>query len=95
MGHVNHDDLKKMVKEGHVTGIELDMDSKLELCQTCLKAKATCKPFPRHSSRENITEYGSKYLQTSGDQHRSNHWEARNAVYATKTCTPTRRKYIS
>jgi hypothetical protein len=60
MGHVNHDDLKRMVKEASVTGIELDMDSKLEPCQTCLKVKATQKPFPKQSLRENITKYGSK-----------------------------------
>jgi hypothetical protein len=60
MGHVNHDDLKKMVRDGRVTGVELDMDSKPEFCATCIKAKAPRKPFPKHSLKDKITTYGSK-----------------------------------
>jgi hypothetical protein len=32
MGHINHDDLRRMVKEGTITGVDLDMSSKAELC---------------------------------------------------------------
>jgi hypothetical protein len=60
MGHINHDDLRKMVRDGHVTGIELDMNSKPEFCPTCIKAKAPRKPFPKASLKTGITEYGSK-----------------------------------
>ena len=41
MGHINHDDLCTMVKEGIVEGIDLDMDSKPEFCDVCIKVKAT------------------------------------------------------
>lgn len=49
MGHINHEDLCRMVKEGMVTGIELDIDSKPEFCESCIKAKADRKPFPKKS----------------------------------------------
>ena len=46
MGHVNHEDLCQMVEKGMITGINLDMSSKTEFCESCMKAKATHKPFP-------------------------------------------------
>jgi hypothetical protein len=49
MGHINHDNLRKMVKEGMVKGIELDFSSKPEFCKVCIKAKADRKPFPKKS----------------------------------------------
>src|SRR5215471_4504867 len=60
MGHVNHHDLCKMVHEGQVTGIELDVNSKPEFCPTCVKAKAPRKPFPKLSEKKGIAKYGSK-----------------------------------
>jgi hypothetical protein len=45
MGHVNHDDLRRMVEKGMVTGLNLDTSSKSGFCETCVKAKATHKPF--------------------------------------------------
>ena len=41
MGHINHDDLCTMVKEGIVEGIDLDMESKPDFCDVCVKAKVT------------------------------------------------------
>src|SRR5271168_4870543 len=41
MGHINHNELRKMVKEGIVEGINLNMDSKPEFCDVCVQAKAT------------------------------------------------------
>lgn len=60
MGHINHDDLRKMVKEGIVEGIDLDMDSKPEFCDVCVRAKATRKPFPKASVSDRIKAYGDK-----------------------------------
>ena len=40
MGHINHDDLKKMVKEGLVKGVNLDLDSTADFCKTCIEAKS-------------------------------------------------------
>lgn len=61
MGHVNHDDLQCMVEKGMVTGIDLDMSSKPRFCETCVKAKATQKPFPKESVTEHKT-YGDKVI---------------------------------
>jgi len=41
MGHINHDDLHKMVLKGMVSGIELDKDSKPKFCDVCIKSKVT------------------------------------------------------
>jgi hypothetical protein len=60
MGHANHESLKKMVQDGSVTGIELNMESKPDPCPTCIKAKASCKPFLKESKKGKIKEYGSK-----------------------------------
>ena len=61
MGHVNHEDLCHMVKKGMITGINLDMSSKAEFCESCIKAKATRKPFPKESKSEYIS-YGEKVV---------------------------------
>ncbi|KAJ6619194.1 hypothetical protein B0H10DRAFT_1794008, partial [Mycena sp. CBHHK59/15] len=50
VGDINHDDLCKMVWKGMVEGVKLDMDSKPEFCEVCMKAKAHRKPFPKKST---------------------------------------------
>ncbi|KAF8231004.1 hypothetical protein L208DRAFT_1279179 [Tricholoma matsutake] len=47
MGHINHDDLCRMVKQGMVTGIEVDLDLKPKFCEASIKAKVDRKPFPK------------------------------------------------
>ena len=61
MGHVNHEDLQRMVEKGMVTGVNLDLSSKPDFCKTCVKAKATCKPFPKESKTE-YKSYGDKVV---------------------------------
>jgi len=61
MGHINHDDLCKMVKEGMVEGIELDFNSKPKFCKVCVKAKADCKPFLKKSEMVYMA-YGEKVI---------------------------------
>ena len=61
MGHVNHDDLRQMVEKQMVTGINLDMTSKPDFCETCVKAKAPRKPFPKESKTE-YKAYGDKVV---------------------------------
>ena len=61
MGHVNHDDLRRMVEKRMVIGIDLDLSSKAEFCETCIKAKATRKPFPQESKTE-YEAYGDKIV---------------------------------
>ena len=61
MGHVNHEDLRRMVVKGMITGINLDMLSKADFCESCIKAKATRKSFPKESKSEYKT-YGDKVV---------------------------------
>jgi hypothetical protein len=61
MGHINHDDLKKMVKEGLVKGVNLDLDSTADFCKTCVEAKSVRKPFPKRSTTE-AKAYGEKVM---------------------------------
>jgi hypothetical protein len=61
MGHVNHKDLWRMVDDGMVTGINLDMSLKLEFCKACIKAKATHKHFPKEGKTE-YKSYGDKVV---------------------------------
>lgn len=61
MGHVNCDDLWKMVKDGMVVGIDLDFNSKPDFCEACIKAKATRKPFPKRSETKYLN-YGDKVV---------------------------------
>ena len=50
-----------MVDKGMITGINLDMSSKAEFCEPCIKAKATHKPFPKESKSE-YESYGDKVV---------------------------------
>ena len=61
MGHVNHDDLRRMVDKGMVTGVSLDTSSKADFCEICIKSKAIRKPFPKESKTEYNT-YGAKIV---------------------------------
>ncbi|KAL1686986.1 hypothetical protein GGG16DRAFT_11550, partial [Schizophyllum commune] len=62
MGHKHHDALKRMVVEGRVTGINLDMDSKPEFCVGCLEGKAKKKSFPQVGTYEDVKAYGDKVV---------------------------------
>jgi GAG-pre-integrase domain len=64
MEHVNFKDLQKMVKQGMVTGIDLNFDSKPDFCEACVKAKITCKPFPKQSEMK-YTKYGDKVISNT------------------------------
>jgi hypothetical protein len=50
-----------MVEKGMVTGINLDLNSKPEFCEACIKANATRKPFPKESKTE-YKAYGDKVV---------------------------------
>ncbi len=46
----------------YVEGIELDLNSKPEFCETCVKAKVKCKPFPKQGQYEYIENTGNKVV---------------------------------
>ena len=60
MGHINHDNLGMMVKDGLVEGIDLNLNSKPEFCKICIKAKAVRKSFPKKSTNADVKAYGDK-----------------------------------
>ena len=62
MGHINHDDLRRMMKDGSIMGIELDNTPKDEICPGCVKAKASSRPFPKLSTSHRATKYGDKVV---------------------------------
>ena len=45
------------ISKGYIAGIDLDTNSKLELCDACAKAKAMRQPFPKES-KTRATKYG-------------------------------------
>jgi len=62
MGHINHDDLRRMVQMGAVTGIDLDFESKPEFCAACVEGKSTRRPFPKKSESSDAKAYGDKVV---------------------------------
>lgn len=51
-----------MYVDGHIEGIELDLNSKPEFCETCVKAKAKRKPFPKQGRYEYVENTGDKVV---------------------------------
>ncbi|PFH45028.1 hypothetical protein AMATHDRAFT_120343, partial [Amanita thiersii Skay4041] len=62
MGHINHETLQQMVKDGVVTGMDLDLSSKPDFCPTCISAKAARLPFPKMSTSDCAKAYGDKII---------------------------------
>ncbi len=60
--HQSHATFCCMYIDGHIEGIELDFDSKLEFCKTCVKAKAKHKLFPKQGQYEYIKNTGDKVV---------------------------------
>jgi hypothetical protein len=50
LGHIICSAIKHMVRNGMITSLEIDLTSKEEFCEPCVKVKATRKPFPKESS---------------------------------------------
>jgi len=50
-----------MVKEGLVTGVELNSDLKPNFCKACVKAKVAWKPFPKESQMK-YSSYSDKVV---------------------------------
>jgi GAG-pre-integrase domain len=47
MGHISPQATWKLVQDGIVTGLDLDMASQPGFCTACAQAKPTCKPVPQ------------------------------------------------
>ena len=49
LGRITPSAIKYVIAKGHITGIQLDPESKPEFCKACAKAKAAQQPFPKES----------------------------------------------
>ena len=59
LGHIAPSAIKYAITKGHITGIQLDPESKPEFCEVCAKAKAAQQPFPKESETH-TTKYGER-----------------------------------
>ena len=59
LGHITPLAIKYAIAKGHITGIQLDPESKPEFCEVCAKAKAAWQPFPKESETR-VTKYGER-----------------------------------
>jgi hypothetical protein len=50
-----------MVRDGMVTGVKVDLNSKPDFCEACIKAKAHRKPFSK-KSKTTYHNYGDKVV---------------------------------
>ena len=57
LGHIAPLAIKYAIAKGHITGIQLDPESKPEFCEACAKAKVAWQPFPKESETC-MTKYG-------------------------------------
>ena len=49
LGHISCSVIKHTVIKGLIEGIDLDLNSMLDFCEACTKAKSACQPFPKES----------------------------------------------
>ena len=67
LGHIAPSAIKYAITKGHITGIQLDPESKPEFCEACAKAKAARQPSQRNPklTQQNME---SASTGTCGDQ---------------------------
>jgi hypothetical protein len=49
LGHISPKAIHHMIQARMITGIDLDLESKPEFCESCAKAKSNMLPFPQES----------------------------------------------
>ena len=62
MGHISLKSAQKLVSQGLVTGIFLDMTDPVKpfFCESCVYAKLSCKPISKVREGEQAKEFGGK-----------------------------------
>ncbi|TDL21258.1 hypothetical protein BD410DRAFT_696023, partial [Rickenella mellea] len=58
LGHISPDQVRRLVREGLLTGVNLDMSTSVDFCSVCTEAKMTREVIPKSRSSELATEYG-------------------------------------
>ena len=57
LGHIFYGAITHAVLKGLITGLKVDITSKLEFCEACTMAKSTRQPFPKES-KTRAKKYG-------------------------------------
>ena len=69
LGHIGHAAICHVVSKEMITGIKLNMESKSEFCEPCVKDKSTVAPYPKESDNLSypgiLTKSNSNDFQTS------------------------------
>ena len=60
LGHVSHERVRMLVSKNLVEGVELDLASKLSICESCKWAKGERKAITRVHEGQHTTEIGGK-----------------------------------
>jgi hypothetical protein len=58
LGHIAHDSVRKLVAEGHITGVQIDPTSKPSECAACREAKMTKADIPKTRTSLISSKYG-------------------------------------
>ena len=65
LSHIALSAIKYVIAKGHITGIQLDPESKPEFCEACAKSKAAQQPFPKELETH-TTKYRERPLGPVG-----------------------------
>jgi hypothetical protein len=60
LGHISYTAIKHAISTRQIIGINLDMDSKPEFCDPCVKVRLARQPFPKKKSDTRATKYGKQ-----------------------------------
>ncbi|KAF8512106.1 hypothetical protein JB92DRAFT_2724128 [Gautieria morchelliformis] len=60
MGHISPQATRKLVQDGTITGLEVDMASQPGFCTACAQAKPMQKPVPQKREGPRAIKFGEK-----------------------------------
>ena len=60
MGHISPQIARKLIRDGVITGLEVDMLSQPSFCMACAQARPTCKPVPQKREGPRAMKFGEK-----------------------------------
>jgi len=60
MGYINYKDLVQIIWDGFIRGINININSKLEFYEVCVRVKTAHKSFPKKSNKDMFVFYSNK-----------------------------------
>lgn len=76
LGHISQSAVKQMAEVKLVEGMQVDTSTEAEFCDVCMKAKATCQPFPNETKNHARTYAELVHTECVGTSTDSEHqWE--------------------